>query len=103
MFVDLALSYSDGNETKLNTLDDCNVGFIIKYKSGNDWINWKTVSFSSKLLGDKNRIEYYYGFQNVENNRNALLRVYPTIYGNETGTYLDFNFSASKFKAQTNY
>ena len=104
MFIDLALSYSDGNETKLNTLDDCNVGFIIKYKSGDDWINWKTVSFSSKLLGEKNRIEYYYGFQNAAGNRVAnKFRVQPTINGAESGNYLDFDFSASQFSAQTNY
>ena len=104
MFIDLALSYSDGKETKLNALDDCTVGFIIKYKSGDDWINWKTVSFSSKLLGEKNRIEYYYGFQNAAGNRVAnKFRVQPTINGAESGNYLDFDFSASQFSAQTNY
>ena len=104
MFIDLALSYSDGNETKLNTVDDLNVGFIIQYWNGENWINWKTEVFSSKLLGDKNRIEYYYGFQNAAGNRaKNKFRVQPIIDGDASGTPLEFDFSASQFSAQTNY
>lgn len=102
LFIDLALSYSDGNETKLNTVEDLDVGFIIQYKQGENWIDWKTVEFSSKLLGDKNRIEYYYGFENAAGNRNAKFRVQPTIGGVKYGTALEFDFSADQFSAQTN-
>ena len=101
MFIDLALSYSDGFETQLNKESNLNVGFIIKYKSGNDWINWKTVSFKSTELDNKNRIEYYYGFKNSEANRAASLRIYPTINGVESGNYIDFNFDQPLFTAQT--
>lgn len=104
MFIDLALSYSDGKETKLNTVDNLNVGFIIQYWDGENWINWKTEEFSSKLLGDKNRIEYYYGFQNAAGNRvEKKFRVQPIIDGVPSGTPLEFDFSASQFSAQTNY
>lgn len=104
LFIDLALSYSDGKETKLNTVDNLNVGFIIKTWTNNEWVNWKTVSFSSKELGDKNRIEYYYGFLNVAGNRvERKFRVQPTIGGVESGNYLDFDFSESQFSSQTNY
>ena len=102
LFIDLALSYSDRSETKLNTVENLKVGFIIQYKnSSNQWINWKTVEFSSTLLGDKNRIEYYYGFNNIPGNRSAQFRVQPTIGGVESGTPIEFNYSADKFSTQT--
>ena len=96
LFIDLALSYSD-REQKLNTLDDLDVGFIIEYKSGNEWIEWDNVSFSSKELGDKNRIEYYYGFKNSPQLREVDLRVTPTIKGVKSGNTLAFNFKDAKF------
>lgn len=102
MFIDLALSYSDGSETKLNE-SGLDVGFIVQYKQGDNWVDWKTVTFSSSLLGDKNRIEYYYGFQNATGNRNAKFRVQPIIAGVASGAPVEFDFSASQFSAQTNY
>ena len=104
LFIDLALSYSD-NEIKLNT-QDRQVGFIIEYKKTTDgtWANFDTVNFSSHLLGDKNRIEYYYGFLNVNANRNAQFRVRPTIDGIvvEECTPLEFSFRDPVFKSETN-
>ena len=105
LFIDLALSYSNGNETKLNTVDNLNVGFIIDYKrTDGTWKDFDTVNFSSHLLGDKNRIEYYYGFLNVNANRNAQFRVRPTIDGIvvEECTPLEFSFRDPVFKSETN-
>ena len=96
LFIDLALSYSYG-EQKLNTLDNLDVGFIIEYKSGNEWVVWDNVSFSSKELGDKNRIEYYYGFKNSPELREVDLKVTPTIGGVKSGNTLAFNFKDAKF------
>ena len=101
LFIDLALSYSDGIETKLNTVDK-QVGFIIEYKDGDNWIEFKHVQFSSKKLGDKNRIEYYYDFKNAAGNRSAKFKVTPTIEGEKSGNGVEFNFSADRFSAQTN-
>ena len=105
LFIDLALSYSY-NEIKLNTVEDLNVGFIIEYKkTDGSWVVFDDVNFSSKRLGDKNRIEYYYGFLNVDANRKAQFRVQPTIDGIRVADCvpLEFNFDASQFSAQTNY
>ena len=85
----------------LNSIDNLDVGFIVQYKSGNEWIDWKTVSFSSKLLGDKNRIEYYYGFLNSEANRGSKMKVQPTINGDVSGNSVEFQFNDSLFTAQT--
>ena len=101
MFVDLALSYSNGNETKLNTLTDCQVGFKIQYYKNDQWNDWKEVSFSSTMLNDKNRIEYYYGFLNSEANRGSKMRVWPTINGQTSGNWVEFQFNDSLFTAQT--
>ena len=101
MFVDLALSYSDGQETKLNTLTDCTVGFKIQYYKNDQWNDWKEVSFSSTMLNDKNRIEYYYGFLNSQANRGSKMRVQPTIDGVESGNSVEFQFNDSLFTAQT--
>ena len=98
LFIDLALSYSDG-EQKLNTLDNLNVGFIIEYynTTTQQWEVFKSVSFSSKELGDKNRIEYYYGFKNSPELREVDLQVTPTINGEKSGNTLAFNFKDAKF------
>ena len=104
LFIDLALSYSY-NEIKLNTVD-MNVGFIIEYKTTDgSWAVFDDVNFSSEKLGEKNRIEYYYGFLNVDANRKAQFRVQPTIDGIRVADCvpLEFNFDASQFSAQTNY
>ena len=101
MFVDLALSYSDGQETKLNTLTDCQVGFKIQYYKNGQWNDWKEASFSSTMLNDKNRIEYYYGFLNSEANRSSKMRVWPTINGQTSGKWVEFQFDDSLFTAQT--
>ena len=100
LFIDLALSYSDGSETKLNTVDK-QVGFIIEYKDGDNWTEFKHVQFSSKKLGDKNRIEYYYDFKNAAGNRSATFKVTPTIEGVKSGNGVEFDFSDDIFKAQT--
>ena len=98
MFVDLALSYSDGQETLLNKEDNLKVGFVIQYKSGNDWVDVQFAEFDSTELDNKNRIEYYYGFNNAAGNRNAMLRAVPYIGENrhETGA-VEFNFNSTYF------
>jgi len=101
MFVDLALSYSDGKETKLNTLTDCQVGFKIQYYKNDQWNDWFEVRFSSTELDDKNRIEYYYGFLNSEANRGSKMKVQPTINGVESGNSVEFQFNDTLFTAQT--
>ena len=101
MFVDLALSYSDGQETKLNTLTGCQVGFKIQYYKNDQWNDWKEASFSSTMLNDKYRIEYYYGFLNSEANRRSKMRVQPTINGVASGSSVEFQFNDSLFTAQT--
>lgn len=100
MFVDLALSYSDGNETMLNTTNQ-KVGFVIQYqKNDNSWADFKFVEFDSTELDNKNRIEYYYGFNNAAGNRNAKLRAVPYIGSrdnrHETGA-VEFNFNSTYF------
>ena len=99
MFVDLALSYSNGNETKLNTLTDCQVGFKIQYYKNYKWNDWFEVTFSSTELDDKNRIEYYYGFLNSEANRGSKMKVQPTINGVESGNSVEFQFNDTLFTA----
>ena len=98
LFIDLALSYSN-DEQKLNTLENLNVGFIIEYynTTTQQWEEFKSVSFSSKELGDKNRIEYYYGFMNSPELREVDLQVTPTIGGVKSGNTLAFNFNDAKF------
>ena len=102
LILDLGLSYSDGNETKLNTVDNLQVGFIIEYQnSDGTWQKWKEVNFSSKLLGEKNRIEYYYDLKNAPANRSAKFKVWPTIRGEKNGTSAEFNFDYPRFSEQT--
>lgn len=102
LILDLGLSYSDGNETKLNTEENLLVGFIIEYQnSDGSWTKWKEVNYSSKLLGEKNRIEYYYDLKNAAGNRGAKFKVTPTIRGVKNGTSAEFDFSAPKFEGQT--
>ena len=98
MFVDLALSYSDGHETLLNKQDNLKVGFVIQYKSGNNWVDFQSAEFDSTKLDNKNRIEYYYGFNNAAGNRGAMLRAVPYIGENrhETGA-VEFNFNSTYF------
>ena len=100
MFVDLALSYSDGQETLLNKEDNLKVGFVIQYKNGNDWVDFQFAEFDSTKLDNKNRIEYYYGFNNADGNRRAQLRAVPYIGSrenrHETGA-VEFNFNSSYF------
>ena len=100
MFVDLALSYSDGQETLLNKQENLKVGFVIQYKNGNDWVEFKVAEFDSTELDNKNRIEYYYGFNNADGNRNAMLRAVPYI-GSKANLDLngavEFNFNSSYF------
>ena len=98
MFVDLALSYSDGQETLLNKQDNLKVGFVIQYKSGDNWVDFQSAEFDSTKLDNKNRIEYYYGFNNAAGNRNAKLRAVPYIGENrhETGA-VEFNFNSTYF------
>ena len=100
MFVDLALSYSDGHETLLNKEDNLKVGFVIQYKSGDNWVDFQSAEFDSTKLDNKNRIEYYYGFNNAAGNRNAMLRAVPYIGSrenrHETGA-VEFNFNSSYF------
>ena len=98
MFVDLALSYSDGQETLLNKQDNLKVGFVIQYKSGDKWVDFQSAEFDSTKLDNKNRIEYYYGFNNAAGNRDAMLRAVPYIGENrhETGA-VEFNFNTTFF------
>ena len=97
LFIDLGLSYSDGNETKLNTVDKT-VGFIIEYQNNNgEWAHFKTVTFSSRELGDKNRIEYYYDIKNTATNRSVTYRVTPIIEGERSGDPVQFDFKKGKF------
>lgn len=97
LFIDLGLSYSDGNETKLNTVDKT-VGFIIEYQNNNgEWAHFKTVTFSSRELGDKNRIEYYYDIKNTPTNRSVTYQVTPIIEGVKSGDSVQFDFKKSKF------
>ena len=101
LILDLGLSYSE-NEIKLNTEDDLQVGFIIDYQnSDGSWTKWKEVNFSSKLLGEKNRIEYYYDLKNAAGNRSAKFKVTPTIRGIKNGTSAVFNFDFPIFSEQT--
>ena len=101
LFIDLALSYSDG-EVRLNTLENCTVGFKINYWDDNakEWKYWKTEQFSSTELTDKNRIEYFYGFKNSANNRSKKLQVQPIINGQNSGNPIEFQFNDTKFTAQ---
>lgn len=100
MFVDLALSYSDGQETLLNKEDNLRVGFVIQYKSGDNWVDFQFAEFYSTELDNKNRIEYYYGFNNADGNRRAQLRAVPYIGSrenrHETGA-VEFNFNSTYF------
>ena len=100
MFVDLALSYSDGNETLLNKEDNLKVGFVIQYKRDGNWVDFQSAEFDSTKLDNKNRIEYYYGFNNAAGNRNAMLRAVPYI-GSKANLDLngavEFNFKSTFF------
>ena len=97
LFIDLGLSYSDRNETKLNTVDKT-VGFIIEYQNNNgEWAHFKTVTFSSRELGDKNRIEYYYDIKNTATNRSVTYKVTPIIEGEKSGDPVQFDFRKGKF------
>ena len=100
MFVDLALSYSDGQETLLNKQENLKVGFVIQYKSGDNWVDFQFAEFDSTKLDNKNRIEYYYGFNNADGNRRAQLRAVPYI-GSRENRHLygavEFNFNSSYF------
>ena len=101
LFIDLALSYSY-DEVRLNTLENCMVGFKINYWDDNakEWKYWKTEQFSSTELTDKNRIEYFYGFKNSANNRSKILQVQPIINGQNSGDPIEFQFNDTKFTAQ---
>lgn len=100
MFVDLALSYSDGHETLLNKQENLKVGFVIQYKSGDNWVDFQFAEFDSTKLDNKNRIEYYYGFNNAAVNRNAMLRAVPYIGSRENrhlNGAVEFNFKSTFF------
>ena len=100
MFVDLALSYSNGQETLLNKEDNLKVGFVIQYWNGNNWVDFQSAEFYSTELDNKNRIEYYYGFNNADGNRRAQLRAVPYIGSkanlDENGA-VEFNFNSPYF------
>ena len=88
-------------ETLLNKEDNLKVGFVIQYWNGNNWVDFQSAEFYSTELDNKNRIEYYYGFNNAAGNRNAQLRAVPYIGSKATldeNGAVEFNFNSSYFK-----
>ena len=84
----------------LNKEDNLKVGFVIQYKRGDDWVDFQFAEFDSTELDNKNRIEYYYGFNNADGNRKAQLKAVPYIGSrenrHETGA-VEFNFNSTYF------